>query len=107
MSDGIISLEVTLAMVKKQISDEEMAQVTRGDREHTSGELSACDFIIGGINIQDQQYAVPPLLHAFILLTGIQTTAHHQCTGLITNNSSSHTNSETSNGSAHMNPEVR
>ena len=57
---AVISLEVTLAMVKKQISDEELVRVARGEREYTSGELSACDFIVWGIDIQDQQCASPP-----------------------------------------------
>jgi hypothetical protein len=52
------SLEVTLALVKKQLSDEEYERVTRGEPGHLAGELSVCDCLLAGMDLQDQQFVI-------------------------------------------------
>jgi hypothetical protein len=50
------SPEVTLALVKKQLSDEEHERVIRGKTDHLAGELSVCDCLLAGMDLQDQQF---------------------------------------------------
>jgi hypothetical protein len=50
------STEVTLAAVKKQIADEEYAK-SKSDNRHVIGSCGS-DFILCGLEIQDQQYVL-------------------------------------------------
>jgi hypothetical protein len=49
----LLLAEVTLAAVKKQMADEEYAKAV-SDKRHLP-RTSGCDFILAGIEIQEQQ----------------------------------------------------
>jgi len=49
------SAEVTLASVKKAISEEEMKEAARGTNVPNDLEIMPSDFIISGIELEDQQ----------------------------------------------------
>jgi hypothetical protein len=54
-SDRNLSIEVTLAAVKKVISEEELRQAARGATAPNDLEITPSDFIISGIELEDHQ----------------------------------------------------
>ena len=48
--------EVTLASVKKRLSEEEHDKAMRGTLEYHSSGVSASDFIVSGMELEEQQY---------------------------------------------------
>jgi len=48
-------IEVTLAAVKKELSLEEHEKATRGEGDVNMLEITASDFIIAGIELEEQQ----------------------------------------------------
>jgi hypothetical protein len=55
MSADFTRIEVTLAGVKKKLSEEEHAKATRGEGDLSKLEVTASDFIIAGIQLEEQQ----------------------------------------------------
>jgi hypothetical protein len=53
--DALLFAEVTLAVVRKQIADEEYAKAAAQDRQHPI-ESGASDFILAGMDIEERQY---------------------------------------------------
>jgi hypothetical protein len=47
--------EVTLASVKKQISDDEHQQAVQGKLQFSGLKITAGDFLVEGLNLEEQQ----------------------------------------------------
>jgi hypothetical protein len=56
-------VEVTQAAVKKKLSEEEHEKAARGEGDLNTLEITASDFVIAGIDLEEQQY-----VHIIILL---------------------------------------
>jgi hypothetical protein len=51
----IFLIEVTLASVKKKISEEEHEKTVRGEADFLGVEMTPSDFIIYGLGLEEQQ----------------------------------------------------